>query len=111
MKYASSKKLGHASGLSRLTPKYRTLEDTVIATLKNKRELKEVLVNTVCELPVIAEEIKIKSYSKKIEQICLDVIFTQFTTMYTEHLLNVRRTFTSCTQNTWLSPIYRKKEF
>ena len=53
MNYVPSKKLGHADSLSRLILKYcEPLEDTLIATLKDESELKEVLVNTVCELLV-----------------------------------------------------------
>ena len=63
MDYEPSKKLGHADGLSRLIPKYcEPLEDTVILTLKDESEIKKnLLVNTVRELPVTAEEIKVKS--------------------------------------------------
>ena len=44
IEYVPSKKLGHADGLSRLIPKYcESLEDSVIAALKDKSEIKEVL--------------------------------------------------------------------
>ena len=53
------KKIAHADGLSRLIPdKAELLEETVIAALKQEQELKEVLINTVSELPVTLEEIK-----------------------------------------------------
>ena len=40
MEFQSSKKLGHADGLSRLIPKFsEPLEDTVIAALKDEKEL------------------------------------------------------------------------
>ena len=54
-----SKKIAQADGLSRLIPdNAELLEETVIAALKQEQELKEVLINTVSELPVMLEEIK-----------------------------------------------------
>ena len=54
-----SKKITHADGLSRLIPNNaELLEKTVIAALKQEQELKEVLINTVSELPVTLEAIK-----------------------------------------------------
>lgn len=54
-----SRKIAHADGLSRLIPKNsELLEETVIAALNEEKELAEVLVNTVRELPVTLEEIR-----------------------------------------------------
>ena len=54
-----SNKIAHADGLSRLIPdNAELLEETVMAALKQEQELKEVLINTVSELPVTLEEIK-----------------------------------------------------
>ena len=54
-----SKKIAHADGLSRLIlDNAELLEETVIAALKQEQELKEVLINTVSELPVTLVEIK-----------------------------------------------------
>ena len=58
IQYMPSKKIAHADGLSRLIPdNAELLEETVIAALKQEQELKEVLINTVSELPVTLEEI------------------------------------------------------
>ena len=62
MEYTPSKKLDHADGLLKLIPKYcEPLEYMIIASLKGESEMKGVLVNTVRELPVKAEETKVKS--------------------------------------------------
>ena len=59
MQYMPSKKTAHADGLPRLIlDNAEALEETVIAALKQEQELKEVLINTVNELPVMLEEIK-----------------------------------------------------
>ena len=59
IQYMPSKKIAHADGLLRLIPDNAELfEETVIAALKQEQELKEVLINTVSELPVTMEEIK-----------------------------------------------------
>ena len=53
-----SKKTAQVDGLSRLiTDNAELLEETVIAALKQEKELTEVLINTVNELPVTLEEI------------------------------------------------------
>ena len=58
IQYMPSKKIAHADGLSRLIlDNAKLLEETVIAALKQEQELKEVLINTVSELPVTLEEI------------------------------------------------------
>ena len=45
--------------MSRLIPKYKEpLEGTVIASLQSEEELKNILCNTVRELPVMLEQIK-----------------------------------------------------
>ena len=59
MEYISSKEITHADGLSRLIPKSsEPLEESVIASLKEEKELSEILVNTIRELPVILDDIK-----------------------------------------------------
>ena len=59
MEFLLSKKLCHADGLSKLTPKYREiLKDTVIASLRTEGEFKTTLCNTVKELPVTLDQIK-----------------------------------------------------
>ena len=62
MEFLPSKKIAHADGLSRLIPKLsEPLEETVIAALSTEMEIKQVLCNTVKELPVTLEEIKFKA--------------------------------------------------
>ena len=47
MEFRSSKKLGHVNGLSRLIPKFsEPLEDTVIAALRDERDLSALLCNS-----------------------------------------------------------------
>ena len=59
MEYISSKKIGHANGLSRLIPKNtKPLEETVIASLKEEKELSGLLINTIQEFPVTLEDIR-----------------------------------------------------
>ena len=59
MEYITSKKIGHADGLSRLIPKNTEhLEETVIVSLKEEKEFSELLVSTIWELPVIFEDIR-----------------------------------------------------
>ena len=59
MKYISSKKIGHADGLSRLIPKNtEPLEEIGIASLKEEKELLGLLINTIRESPVILEDIR-----------------------------------------------------
>ena len=59
MEYISSKNIGHADGLSRLIRKCaEPLEDTVIAALREEKELSGLLCNTIRELPVILDDIK-----------------------------------------------------
>lgn len=58
MEYLPSKKLGHVDSLSRLIPKVaEPLEDTVIAALREEKELSVLLCNTIQELPVFLEKI------------------------------------------------------
>ena len=48
-------------GLSKLIPKfYKPLEDIVTSAIKAENEIKNVLYNTVRELPITLEEIKVK---------------------------------------------------
>ena len=64
MEYQSSKKFGHADGLSKLIPKYKEpLENTVIICLQSEGELKTTLYNTVRELSVMLEQIKLSTMS------------------------------------------------
>ena len=59
MEFLSSKNLGHADGLSRLIQKFsEPLGDTVIAALRDEKELSVLLCNTIQELPVTLEDIK-----------------------------------------------------
>ena len=68
MEFLSSNKLGYADGLSRLIPRFcEPLEDTVIAVLRAKIKIKNVLFNTVRGLPVTLTNIKIKKQNR----ICL----------------------------------------
>ena len=54
-----SKKIAHTDGLSRLIPdNTELLEETMIAALKQEQELKEVLINTISELPVMLKKLK-----------------------------------------------------
>ena len=59
IKYIPSKELGHVDGLSRLIPKFNEpFDDTVIGSLRSENEIKNVLFNTVSELPVTFDEIR-----------------------------------------------------
>ena len=59
IQYLPSKKIAHADGFSRLiTKKQELLEETLIAALKEEKEITEKLVNTVSELLVTLEDIK-----------------------------------------------------
>ena len=58
MEYISSKNIGHADGQSRLIRKCaEPLEDTVIAALREEKELSRLLCNTIRELPVTLDDI------------------------------------------------------
>ena len=62
MEFLLSKKIPHADGLSRLIPKIREpLEETVIASLSSEMDSKNVLYNTVKELPLTLQEISFKA--------------------------------------------------
>ena len=62
MEFLSSKKMPHTDGLSRFIPKIREpLEETVIASLSSEMDIKNVLYNTMKELPVTLEEIMFKA--------------------------------------------------
>lgn len=67
MEYLLLEKSGHADSLSRLIPKYSDpLEGIVIATLKIEDKIvKYILCSIVCELPVMLEEMKIKTEMDK----------------------------------------------
>ena len=66
MEHLSSNKFGHADRLSRLIPKYREpLEDTVIASLQSKGELKTFICNPIIELLVMLEKIKQEAFHDK----------------------------------------------
>ena len=57
--YLPSKRISHADGLSRLVPKYsEPFEDTIIAALRTECEIKNMIANTIKELPVTLLEIK-----------------------------------------------------
>ena len=62
IEFIPSNELRHADGLSRLIPKFNEpLEDTVIALLRSKNVIKNVLFNVVGELPVILDKISIEA--------------------------------------------------
>ena len=59
IEYLPSKQISHADGLSRLVPKYsESFEDTLIAVLRTDCEIKNMIANTIKELPVTLLEIK-----------------------------------------------------
>ena len=66
MEYIPSKELGHADGLFRFIPLFnQPFEDTVIASLRSENEIKNVLFNTISELPVTLDKIKIEAKKKR----------------------------------------------
>ena len=59
LEYLPSRQIGHADGLSRLVPSQsESLEDSVIASLRTDSEMKNMMLNTIRELPVTLQEIK-----------------------------------------------------
>ena len=59
IEYLPSKQISHADGLSMLVPKYsEPFEDTTIAALRTDCEIKNMIANTIKELPVTLLEIK-----------------------------------------------------
>ena len=57
--YTVLQQISHADGLSRLVPKYsEPFEDTIIAALRTDCEIKNMIANTIKELPVTLLEIK-----------------------------------------------------
>ena len=59
IEYLPSNQISHADGLSRLVPKYsEPFEDTIIAALRTDCEIKNMIANTIKELPVTLLEIK-----------------------------------------------------
>ena len=59
IEYLPSKQISHADGLSRLVPKYsEPFEDTIIAALRTDCKIKNMIANTIKELPVTLLEIK-----------------------------------------------------
>ena len=59
IEYLPSKQISHADGLSRLVPKYsEPFVDTIIAALRTDCEIKNMIANTIKELPVTLLEIK-----------------------------------------------------
>ena len=59
IEYLPSKQISHADGLSRLVPMYiESPEDTIIAALRTDCKIKNMIANTVKELPVTLLEIK-----------------------------------------------------
>ena len=64
MESLSLKKLSHVDGQFRLIPKFsKPLEDTVIAVIKTKNEIKNVLHNTIREFMIILDEIRLKLWN------------------------------------------------
>lgn len=61
LKHIPSKKIDHTDYLSRLVSKnVEPLEDSVIATLKIEKEIKNIMCNIIQKLPVTAEDIQNK---------------------------------------------------
>ena len=59
IEYLPSKQITHADGLSRLVPKCSEhFEDTIIAALRTDCEIKNMIANTIKELPMTLLEIK-----------------------------------------------------
>ena len=62
LEFLLSQRLGGGDGLSRLIPKSLIpLADTVIYALKAEKEIKDMLCNTVKEMPVTSDEIRGKA--------------------------------------------------
>ena len=62
IEYLPSKQISHADRLSRLVPKYsEPFEETIIAALQTDCEIKNMIANTIKELPVTLLEIKSKA--------------------------------------------------
>ena len=60
IEYLPSKQINHADGLSKLVPKYsEPFEDSIVAALRTDCEIKNMIANTIKELPVT--QLKIKS--------------------------------------------------
>ena len=70
MEFLLLKEIAHADGLSRLIPKNtEPLEESVIASLRSKMDIKYILFNTVKEFPIVLEEIEFKTkFDKFINQ-------------------------------------------
>ena len=65
IEYLPSKQIRLADGLSRLVPKYREpFEDTIIVALRTDCEIKNMIANTIKELPVTLLEIKSEAMNK-----------------------------------------------
>ena len=59
IEYLSSKNICYADGLSRLVPKNtEVFEESIIATLRTNCEIKNMIANTIRELPVTLAHIK-----------------------------------------------------
>ena len=59
IEYLSSKNICHADSLSRLVPKNtEVFEDSIIATLRTNCEIKNMIAETIRELPVTLADIK-----------------------------------------------------
>ena len=66
LEYLSSRQIGHADRLSRLVPSQcKPLEDSVIASLRTDSEIKNMMLNTIRELPVTLQEIKREAQEDK----------------------------------------------
>ena len=62
MEFLLSKEIGYADRLLRRTPKLsESLKETIIAALSTEMEIKNILYNTVKELPVTLKEIRFKA--------------------------------------------------
>ena len=57
--YLSSKNICHADGLSRLIPKnIEVFEDSIIATLRTNCEIKNMITETIREIPITLADVK-----------------------------------------------------
>ena len=62
MEYIPLKELEHVNGLSKLIPKFnKPIKDIVIALLRSENKIKNVLFNSVSELPVTLDNIRFEA--------------------------------------------------
>ena len=69
IEYLPSKQISHADGLSRLVPKYsKPFEDTIIAALRTDCEIKNMIANTIKNLPEIKSKAMNDDFITNIKQ-------------------------------------------